>query len=69
MAVVRLSAYPRTVDIPGQQEVVVRKIGRQVVLEPVDSWPDQFVACLGAWTKPIDRPKSEPIQKLRDPFE
>jgi antitoxin VapB len=59
---------PKDCRFPGQEEVVVRRIGRQVVLEPVDSWPAEFVACLGAWTEPIARPKSEPIQKLRDPF-
>jgi antitoxin VapB len=60
---------PKDCRFPGQEEVVVRRIGRQVVLEPVDSWPPEFVACLGAWAEPIERPKSALIQKLRDPFE
>ncbi len=59
---------PKDCRFPGQSEVVVRKVGRQVVLEPVDSWPPEFVACLGAWTEAIDRPKAQSIQKLRDPF-
>jgi antitoxin VapB len=51
-----------------QSEVVVRKIGRQVVLEPVDEWPAKFLACLGAWPEPILRPKSDSVSNLRDPF-
>ncbi|HEV8551201.1 MAG TPA: hypothetical protein VGQ57_19270 [Polyangiaceae bacterium] len=51
-----------------QSEVVVRKIGRQVVLEPVDEWPAKFLACLGGWSEPIPRPKSESISRLHDPF-
>lgn len=51
-----------------QSEVVVRKVGRHVVLEPVDEWPAEFLACLGAWREPIDRPQDDLISSLRDPF-
>lgn len=51
-----------------QQEVVVRKVGHRVVLEPVDAWPKKFLACMGAWSAEIPRPKEEPIRRLRDPF-
>jgi antitoxin VapB len=52
-----------------QSEVVVRKVGRQVVLEPVDEWSAEFLACLGAWPEAIPRPKGDSISSLRDPFE
>ena len=52
-----------------QQEVVVRKVGRRVVLEPVDAWPQKFLACMGAWPEELPRPKDAPIRSLRDPFE
>jgi antitoxin VapB len=51
-----------------QSEVVVRKVGNQVVLEPVDAWPAEFLACLGAWEGEIPRPKDPPVRKMRDPF-
>ena len=51
-----------------QQEVVVRKVGRRVVLEPLDAWPQAFLECLGAWTEELPRPKNAPIRSLRDPF-
>jgi antitoxin VapB len=51
-----------------QNEVVVRKVGRQVVLEPVDEWPAAFLACLGAWAEPIQRPKGDSVSDMRDPF-
>jgi antitoxin VapB len=59
---------PKDCRFPDQSEVLVRKIGRKVVLEPVDSWSPEFIACLGAWNEPIARPKSESIHKLQDPF-
>ena len=48
------------------QEVLARRDGRRVILEPVDEWPEEFLACLGAWDKPIERPQAQPT--LRDPF-
>ena len=51
-----------------QREVVVRKVGRRVVLEPVDAWPQKFLACMGAWPEELARPKVAPIRSLRDPF-
>lgn len=51
------------------QEVLVRRVGRRVILEPADEWPKEFVKCLGAWPDEIERPQSESITKLRDPFE
>ena len=52
----------------GQREVSVKRIGRKVVLEPLDEWPRSFVDCLGAWKRPIDRPLDEDVSSHRDPF-
>lgn len=60
---------PKNCRFPGQREVVVRKVGHRVVLEPLDAWPAAFMACLGAWSEPIPRPKQESVRKLRDPFD
>jgi len=51
-----------------QREVVVRRVGRRVVLEPLDSWPEAFLACIGAWRGEIPRPDAEPIRAVRDAF-
>jgi antitoxin VapB len=51
-----------------QREVVVRKVGQRVVLEPVDSWPKEFLACMGAWREEILRPKDDSIRHVKDPF-
>jgi len=51
-----------------QREVVVRKVGQRVVLEPVDSWPDAFLACIGAWQDEIPRPKQDFVRGAKDPF-
>lgn len=53
----------------GLTEVLVRRQGQQIILEPVDSWPEEFLAALGSWPDEIERPKQEPISKLVDPFQ
>jgi len=53
---------------PNKPLIVVRKIGRRVVLEPVDSWPEAFLACIGAWQDEIPRPKQDLVRGAKDPF-
>jgi len=50
------------------QEVLIHRDGRRVVLEPVDEWPESFLATLGAWAEPIERPRVEKLKGARDPF-
>jgi antitoxin VapB len=49
-------------------EVLVRREGRSVILEPIDDWPDAFRACLGAWEEGIPTPDQQPVTEVRDPF-
>lgn len=61
---------PKSCRFPDdQQEVLVHRVGRKVVLEPADEWPQDFLQCLGTWSEEIERPKVAPVSKLRDPFE
>jgi len=53
----------------GQREVIVRRVGRKVVLEAPDEWSETFKKTLGAWPEPIERPPQEPITDLEDRFE
>jgi antitoxin VapB len=60
---------PRECRFPeGETEVLVRREGRRVILEPLDEWPDDFLHCLGSLSERIERPVSPSISKLRDPF-
>lgn len=59
---------PKECRFPVQREVLVRREGVRVILEPVDEWPDEFRACLGAWSGDIPRPEQRKIRDLRDPF-
>jgi len=59
---------PKACRFPAQREVVVRREGRRVILEPADEWPDAFRACLGAWSEDIPRPEQRQIRELRNPF-
>ena len=59
---------PKTYRFPAQREVLVRREGRRVILEPADEWPDEFRACLGAWSEEIPRPEQRPVRDLRNPF-
>jgi antitoxin VapB len=57
---------PKEFRFPDDQtEVVVRREGRAIVLEPVDEWPDEFRACLGAWDEDIERPPQKPMSDRR----
>lgn len=49
-------------------EVVIRRDGHRVILEPADEWTAKFRACLGAWPDKIARPKQQSLRRLRDPF-
>jgi antitoxin VapB len=52
-----------------QREVSIKRVGRKVVLEPIDEWPEAFRACVGTWTESIERPTDGDIGAQRDPFE
>lgn len=49
-----------------QTEVVVRREGRRVILEPVDVWPRSFVRSLGSWHEEIERPNQSALEDLED---
>lgn len=56
----------------GQTEVLVRRVGRKVVLEaPDNGWSPQFLRVLGSLREDEDIPrlKQTPLSKLKDPFE
>jgi antitoxin VapB len=53
----------------GQDEVIVRRVGRQVILEPADEWTAEFLACLGGWDEDIPRPSSAFIGTSKNAFE
>ena len=60
---------PKSFRFPDDQdEVIVRREGRRVVLEPVDAWSLEFLDCLGQWDEEIERPDSGELESLRDPF-
>lgn len=50
------------------EEVLIHREGRRVVLEPADEWPESFLAVLGAWDEPIERPASESLLTVRNPL-
>jgi antitoxin VapB len=59
---------PKQCRFLSHQEVLVRRDGRRLILEPADEWSAAFRACLGAWPGEIPRPKQEALRALRDPF-
>ena len=60
---------PKEVRFPeDQREVTVRRVGRRVILEAADEWSAEFKNALGAWKRKIERPRSEPLTELKDPF-
>ncbi len=60
---------PKSCRFEGQDELVVRRVGRKVILEPADEWSPEFLACLGAWKEEIPRPQSQSIATRKNPLE
>jgi antitoxin VapB len=61
---------PKSCRFPDdQREVLVRRVGRRVILEPADEWSSEFVSVLGAWSGDLERPPARPISRKKDPFE
>jgi antitoxin VapB len=60
---------PKSVRFPAtQREVIVRRAGRGVILEPADEWSADFLAALGSWNEEIERPRQHPLAQKKDPF-
>lgn len=60
---------PKSVRFPSsQREVIARRSGKRVILEPADDWSPEFLAALGSWNEEIERPLQRPISKKRDPL-
>lgn len=52
----------------GQVEVLIRREGVSVILEPLDVWPEDFRACLGGWDEEIICPPQGRLTDLKGPF-
>lgn len=60
---------PKSCRFPDdQEEVLVRRVGKRVILEPADEWSSDFVEALGAWGEEIERPRAASIARKKDPF-
>jgi len=60
---------PKACRFLSQGEVLVRREGRRVILEPADEWSAEFRACLGSVSEDIPRPKQAKVTRLRNPFD
>lgn len=61
---------PKSCRFPDdQREVVARRVGRKVILEPADEWPAEFLEALGTLDEELERPPSKPVGGQKDPFD
>jgi antitoxin VapB len=60
---------PKAYRFASQREVLVRREGRRVILEPADEWSAEFRACLGSFAEEIPRPKQERLSRIRNRFD
>ena len=51
-----------------ETELVVRKEGNRVILEPLGEWSDAFLATGGSCPD-FERPRQQPLAEARDPFD
>jgi antitoxin VapB len=59
---------PKAYRFASQREVVVRRDGRRVILEPADEWSAEFRSCLGSVAEEIPRLKQAKLSRVRNPF-
>ena len=59
---------PKAYRFGSQREVLVRREGRSVILEPADEWSAGFRACLGSVSDEIPRPRQQRLTRIRNPF-
>jgi antitoxin VapB len=59
---------PKECRFVAQREILVRREGRRVILEPLDEWSEEFRSCLGSWSGDIPRPRQKKLTALRNPF-
>jgi virulence-associated protein VagC len=62
---VRLHKHLRSRD----DEVLMRRVGEQLIRKPADEWPADFLACLGAWRHEIATPPARRLANKRSPFD
>jgi len=61
---------PKNCRFPsGQREVIARRVGKKIILEPADEWSQEFLEVLGSLSEEIERPPSRPITEMKDPFD
>jgi antitoxin VapB len=60
---------PKACRFTAQREVLVRREGRRVILEPADEWSAEFRDCLGSVSGDIPRPKQAKLARLRNAFD
>lgn len=59
---------PKSCRFPPGRDVLARREGPRVILEPADEWPDEFRASLGSWRGEIPRPAQRRLRDARSPF-
>ena len=60
---------PKVCRFTAQREVLVRREGRRVILEPADEWSSEFRSSLGSVSGDIPRPKQAKLSQLRSMFD
>jgi antitoxin VapB len=60
---------PKECRFVAQQEVLVHREGRRVILEPTDEWSSEFRSSLGSWPDDIPRLRQEKLADLSNPFD
>jgi len=60
---------PKACRFVAQREVLARREGRRVILEPADEWSAEFRSCLGSVSGEIPRPNQAKLTNLRNRFD
>jgi len=59
---------PKEFRFKENEELIIRKEGRAVILEPRDQWPEKLLSQLGIGNESLPRPKQPALSRIKNPF-
>lgn len=60
---------PKELRFKDDEELIIRREGNAVILEPKNQWPDKLLSILGAGNEPLPREAQPSLSDIKNPFE
>ena len=60
---------PKSFRFEDDEELIIRREGNAVILEPKDQWSEKLLSILGLGKEPLPREPQAGLSKIKNPFE